>query len=148
MSSEELPLDVTEYATLAAILADPACDRERVLASRGLDEDAWNALDRRWQDRLALAMEEEESDGIPPLIAAFAEAFERARTATRKVESVISIERFAEATREISLRGDPTAALAKVGVSLEDFIRANEHWTRRMLEDPELLARFRAKLGV
>jgi hypothetical protein len=147
MSSEELPLDVTEYATLAAILADPACDRERVLASRGLDEDAWNALDRRWQDRLALAMEEE-SDGIPPLIAAFAEAFERARTATRKVESVISIERFAEATREIQRRGDPTAALAQVGVTLEEFIRANEHWTRRMLEDPDLLARFRAKLGV
>lgn len=145
--SRDQALDVTEYATLAAILADPSCDRDAILGARGLDEDAWNEIDRAFQDRMAQAMEDER-DGVPPLIVAFAEAFERARAATRRTESVISIERFAEATREIQRRGDPAAALAHVGVTLEDFLRANEHWTRRMLEDPALLARFREKLGV
>ncbi len=140
------PANVSEYAALSALLADPDCDRERVLAARGLDEDRWAEIDARWQDRLSRAMDEE-SDGVPPLVAAYAAAFERARAAQRRDAAVISIERFAEATREIQRRGDPTAALAHVGVSLQEFLRANEHWTRRMLEDPELFARFRAVLG-
>ncbi|MFT3771308.1 MAG: hypothetical protein QM820_38320 [Minicystis sp.] len=136
---------VTEYAEIAAALAEPSADRAAVLAARGLDEDAWTALDRLFQARMSRAMDEDH-DGVPPIVAAYAEAFARARAALRRDEDVISIERYADATREIQQRGDPLPALARVGVSLEAFLRANEHWTRRMIEDPALLARFRARL--
>jgi hypothetical protein len=138
--------DVAEYAELCAVLADPTADRAVALAQRGLDEEGWAALDRLFQDRLSRAMDAE-SDGVPPLVAAYAEAFARARADLQKDRGVISIERFADATRVIQRRGDPLPALARVGVSLEDFLRANEHWTRRMLEDPALLARYRSRLG-
>ena len=137
--------DVAGYATLVATLADPICDRDAVLAAHDLDEEGWAEVDRVWQNHLSRSMDEP-SDGVPPLIAAYAAAFEEARDASRRAESVISIERFADATREIQRRGDPTAALARVGISLEEFIRANEHWTRRMLHDAELFERFRRRL--
>jgi hypothetical protein len=138
--------DVAEYAALAAALAEPTADRERVLASHGLDEQGWAALDEHFQDRLGRAMSDD-ADGLPPLVAAYADAFARARAALAQDRGVISIERFADATREIRRRGDPLPALAHAGVTLDEFLRANEHWTRRMLEDPALLARFRARLG-
>lgn len=136
--------DVTEYARVAAELADPASDRARVLAAHALDEDAFAALDRRFQDALSRAMDEE-VEGIPPLVAAYAEAFARACAALAGDE-VISIERFAEATREMQRLGDPVAALAKVGITLADYLRANERWTRRMVAEPALFARYRARL--
>jgi hypothetical protein len=137
--------DVAEYAALAAALAEPTADRAAVLGSHGLDEEGWAALDEHFQDRLGRAMND--ADGLPPLVAAYAEAFARARAAIAEDRGVISIERFADATREIRRRGEPLPALAHVGVTLDEFLRANEHWTRRMLEDPALLARFRARLG-
>ena len=137
--------DVAEYAALSATLAEPSCDRAAVLATHGLNEEGYAALDRHFQDRMSRAMDDDH-DGVPPLVAAYAEAFERARAALRRDQDVISIERYADATREIQRRGDPLPALSRVGISLEQFIRANEHWTRRMLEDPALLARFRARL--
>ncbi|APR75209.1 Hypothetical protein A7982_00555 [Minicystis rosea] len=137
--------DVAEYATLSATLAEPSCDRAAVLTTHGLDETSYAALDRHFQDRMSRAMDEEH-DGVPPIIVAYAEAFERARAALRREHDIISIERYADATREIQRRGDPLPALARVGISLEQFIRANEHWTRRMLEDPALLTRFRERL--
>jgi hypothetical protein len=137
--------EVAEYAELAATLADPACDREAVLAARGLDEDGWTALDRDFQDRLGRAMDAE-GDGVPPLVAAYAEAFARARAAQNRDRPVISLERFADATREIQVRGEPLPALAQHGLTLEEYLRANEHWTQRMLADPALVARFRARL--
>lgn len=138
--------DVAEYAELAAALAEPTADRAGVLAARGLDEQGWAALDDHFQDRISRAMSEDEA-GVPPLVAAYADAFARARAALQQDRAVISIERFADATREIRRRGDPLPALAHVGVTLDEFLRANEHWTRRMLEDPALLSRFRARLG-
>lgn len=137
--------DVEIYASITAALADGGRDREAVLAENGLDEESWAALDRYWQDQLSAALDEE-VDGVPPLIAAYAAAFERARAAAREGEKILSIEKFADATREIQRRGDPVAALSHVGVSLADFLRANEHWTRKMIGDPDLLQRFRSRL--
>src|SRR5262249_55900028 len=113
---------------------------------RGLDETSWGAIDREFQDRMSRALDED-SDGVPAIIARYAEAFERARRALRQDREILSIERFGDATREIRRLGDPMAALGALGISLADFLRANEHWTRRMLEDPALLQRFLARLG-
>jgi hypothetical protein len=137
--------DVAEYAELAATLADPSCDRAAVLAAHDLDEEGWTALDRLFQDRLGRAMDEAE-EGVPPLVSAYAEAFARARAALHKDKPVLTLDRFADATREIQVRGDPLPALAKHGITLEEYLRANEHWTQRMLADPTLVARFRARL--
>lgn len=138
--------DVAEYAELAAALADPGADRAALLGARGLNEDGWEALDAHFQARIDRAMDDD-GDGVPPLVAAYAEAFARARAALRRDRGVISLERYADATREIQRRGDPKAALQHVGVTLEEFLHASEHWTRRMLEDPALFTRFRARIG-
>jgi len=148
MSGSRSPqaFDVDTYATITAELAQPETPREVVLARHGLDEESWVALDHYWQDRLSSALDED-VEGVPPLIAAYAAAFERARAAARKHATILPIERFADATREIQRRGDPVAALKHVGVSLEDFLRANEHWTKAMISDPDLLQRFRSRLA-
>lgn len=137
---------IEDYAELCAELADPACDRGALLAAHGLDEASFAEIDRACQDALSRAMEGDD-DGVPKLLAAYAEAFARARARLAKDAGLITIERFGDATREISRRGDPMPTLSRLGISLPDFLRANEHWTRRMLEDPALLARFRARLG-
>ncbi len=141
-----MSLDVETYAALTATLAEGERPRADVLREHGLDEASWGALDRDYQDRMSRALDEE-GDGVPELIARYAEAFERARRALRQDKEILSIERFGDATREIKRLGDPMAALGALGISLADFLRANEHWTRKMLEDPSLLARFRARLG-
>lgn len=137
--------DVAAYATLTANLADPTRDRAADLSAHGLDEDGWAEVDRTWQARLSRAMDDD-ADGVPPLVVAYAAAFDRARAAQRVGRAVISIERFADAVREIQRRGDPLAALAQLGITLEELVRANEHWTRRMLEDDALLERYRSRL--
>lgn len=136
-------LDVTAYAALAAALADPGCQRAEVLAAHGLDEAAWAGLDEAWQARLSAAMEEE-SDGVPPLVAAYAEAFAAAQRAA--AGQGMTLERFAEATREIQRNGDPTGTLARLGIPLAAYLQANAYWTRRVVEDRALAERFRRAL--
>lgn len=139
-------LDVVAYAALVVALAEGGRPRDAILAGRGLDEATWSAIDGRWQARLSRAMETE-ADGVPPLLAAYAEAFARARAASSAGARLLTVEELAEVTREIQKRGDPTSALARMGVTLTDFLRANEHWTRRMIADPEILERYRRVLG-
>jgi hypothetical protein len=138
--------DMRAYAALAAALAAGDRPREAILRERGLDEAGWEALDRLQQSQLSRAMDEEH-DGVPPLVAAYAEAFAAARARRAGATILLSIERFGDATREIQRSGDPTAALGRLGIALDDFLRANEHWTLRMMTDPDLLRRFRARLG-
>ncbi len=139
------PLSLDAYAALVVALAEGKLSREQLLRAEGLDEAAWSAIDERYQDRLSRALDDER-DGVPPLIAAYSEAFARARAAQRQGEALLSLERFADATREIQRRGDPLAALAHLGITLADYLKANEHWTRRMLAEPEIGERFRSRL--
>ncbi len=136
--------DIEAYATVCVALAEGR-PRDVVLREHDLDEGSWAALDQYWQDRLSRAMNED-TEGVPPLVAAYSAAFERARAKVRAGQPILSIERFADATREIQLRGDPTSALQRVGVTLMDFLRANEHWTARMMKEPEMLEIFRKRL--
>src|SRR5439155_19594032 len=117
--------------------------RAEVLARHGLDEDRWTAIDDHWQDRLSEAMDEE-GDGVAQLISDYAAAYEAAQ---RGLAPRITIEQFARVTRLFSASGDVRAALVKVGVTLADYVRASEHWSRRMAEDPELEERFHRALG-
>jgi len=137
----DLAADVEAYAALAAELADLRTDRAAVLAAHGLDEDAWDALDERWQDRLSAAEEAHgDADGVPPLVAAHAEAFVRAQRA--RVREVLPFERFLAATRALRRGGDLAATLKRLDLTLETYLAAQAHWTARVLEDEALAARF------
>jgi hypothetical protein len=135
----DLRNDLEAYATLAAELADPRVDRRAVLLARGLDEDAWEALDDAWQARLEAA-DAADDDGVPPLIAAHAEAFARAQRA--RVGEILPFERFVAAARELRRGGDLASTLRRLELTLDTYLAAQGHWTARLLEDEELSDRF------
>ena len=141
---EDLASDVEAYAALSAELADPRVDRAALLAARGLDEAAWDALDEAWQARIEEA-DEGDGDGIPPLVAAHAEAFARAQRA--RAGAVLPFERFAQAARELGRGTDLATALKRLDLTLDAYLAAQAHWTREMLADEALAARFRRAIG-
>lgn len=132
--------DIEAYAALAASLADPAADRAALLAAHGLDEDAWDALDDTWQARLSAA-DEADTDGVPPLVAAYAEAFARAQR--ERAQSALSFERFIEVARAMQRGTDLATVLRRLDVSLLDFLSAQRRFTEAMLADEALAERFR-----
>ncbi|WP_437964699.1 hypothetical protein WMF04_34185 [Sorangium sp. So ce260] len=132
-------LDLEAYATVMAQLAASSGAQEDVLARHGLGEARWDAADTYWQARLSEAVADE-SDGVPALLAAYSAAYQAAQ---RAAAPPISLEQFAGVTRLLQSTGDVHAALAKVGVTLADYVRASEHWSRRMAQDPEPERRFR-----
>ena len=133
--------DIDLYAGIAVEIADGAGDPEVVLARHGLDEARWDAIDNGWQARLAEATDEGVEDGIPPLLAAYAQAMARAQKA-RAGAGVASFERFAEAMRLFQRSGDMPATLQRTGLTLQDFLRASQHWTSRLAVEPDLAAKF------
>lgn len=138
-----MELDVETYATVMAELVHAGEARAEVFARRGLTEEQWDQIDSEWQERLFSADDEDES-GISPLLAAYSRAYEAAQ---RTFGSPISLEQFAETTRLLQATGDLRSALQQVGISFADFIRGNEHWSRKIVVDKDLEARFMAILG-
>ena len=136
----DLSSDIEVYAALSAALADPAADRAALLAAHGLDEDTWDALDDAWQARLSAA-EEGEGEGVPPLVAAHAEAFARAQRA--RAGAPLSFERFVEIARAMQRGSELATLLGRLGVSLDDFLTAQRTWTEAMIGDEGLAERFR-----
>lgn len=142
MSSGDLTRDVTAYARCAAQLSVAgAQERERLLAARGLDEDAWEAIDEAWSERFSAA-EDEAGDGAPQLLVAFADAFARAQREVAADEPLLSFDAFVSATRELASGRAPETALTRLGISLGTYLKTQQSWTRRFIEDPELAARF------
>lgn len=139
---DRMDLDLEAYATVMAELAAAGDARAEVLARRGLDEDRWDALDAEWQARLSEALDED-GDGVPALLAAYAAAYEAAQ---RALASPLPLEQFARVTRLLQATGDMQAALAREGVTLSDYVRSSEHWSRRMAEDPAEERRFQDAL--
>lgn len=137
-------LGVAAYAAvMAELLSAPAPARAAVLAGHGLDEEGWAAADAYWQARLSEAMDAE-GDDVPEVLSVYAAAYEAAQ---RAQAAPISVEQFARVTRLFQSNGDITGALAKVGVTMADYVRASEHWSRRMAEDPALEQRFHEALA-
>ncbi|MEJ7731836.1 MAG: hypothetical protein WKG00_21830 [Polyangiaceae bacterium] len=140
-------LDLDAWVELSVELSDPVVDRASVLRARGLDEDAWEALDDAWQQRLSDADAHLEADGgdpdagVPALVAAHAEAFVRAQAA-RTQGPPLDFAAFVELTRAIERQPDISAVLRRFQLTLQQLLRSQAHWTKRMLEDPELARRF------
>jgi hypothetical protein len=130
-------LTIEAYAAVMAELADAGEARAEALARRGLDDARWEAIDAHWQQRLSEALEQE--DGVADVITAYAAAYEAAQ---RALAPPISLEQFALVTRFLQASGDIRASLSKVGVTLADYVRGSEHWSRQLAQDPDLERRF------
>jgi hypothetical protein len=129
---------IEEYAALMAELAAAGDGRAAVLARHGLDEDGWEAIDARWQDALSAALDEE-GDGVADLVSRHAAAYQAAQQA---LTASISLEQLAQVTRRFQASGDLRASLAKVGVTLAEYVQGTEHWSRQIATDPEIERRF------
>lgn len=132
--------DVETYARVIVRLATE--DRAAVLASHGLTEDGFEALDERVQAALSAALDEvsgKDDPTVPPLVARYDAAL---REANRGVSPPLSLERFAEAT--VALRGasDPVKALAARGMTFADFQKSSAVWASRLSVDDALARRF------
>jgi hypothetical protein len=133
-----MTLTIEVYAQVMAELAAAGVARAPVLASHGLDESSWAAIDDHWQAALSAALDADD-DGIPEILSVYAAAYEAAQ---RALGPPISIEQFAQVTRLLHAGADVRAALAKVGVTLADYVRGSEHWSRQLAGDPEIERRF------
>jgi hypothetical protein len=140
-------LNVEAYATILASLADPEADRAAVLAAYGLDEASWEPTDTAWQARLSAAADavDVEEPTAPPLLVAFAEAFAAAQRAQAK--ALLSFERYVEITGVVTRGGAVGDELKRLRVTLPEYLRAHEHWMRKMAEDPALSERFARAIG-
>lgn len=143
MSGED-PLsdpDIEAYAALQMQLVGIDGEaRAALLEAHGLNEDAYEALDDRAQEALSRALDATDA-GVPPLVARYDAALKRAHEG---LEPPLSLERFAEATIVLGAGGDPTKALAKIGVSLPDYLRSSQAWAGRLAKDDDLARRFAA----
>jgi hypothetical protein len=122
----ELSLD--SYAALQAALAVAGERTDEVLHDHGLDEARWSAIDEAWQERLSAALDDESDSGVPEILSAYAQAYARAQRAS--AAGMLSLAQFTDIVRRIQATGDLQEALAKLGVSMADFLLASEHWNR------------------
>ncbi len=137
---DDLDLDIDSYAELSAALAGPEADRAAILAAHDLDEEGWDALEERWLARLAAAEEAfGDADGVPPLVAAYAQAFARAQS--QQADEVMPFERYVEMARALKKGRDVPLVLKRYATSLPTFLRSHQHWTARAATDPELGAK-------
>lgn len=137
-----MEVDVETYAAVMAELVQAGEARADVLTRRGFTEEQWETIDSHWQSRLFDADDEDEQ-GVSPLLTAYARAYEAAQ---RALGAPISLEQFAEATRLIHATNDLRASLVRVGITFADYIRGNEHWSRKIVLDKDLEQRFAAIL--
>lgn len=135
-------LDLETYVAIMTQLAASGGAQAEVLARHGLDEARWNAADAHWQALLSGALANEH-EGIPALLATCSAAYQ---AVSRAAAPPISLEQFAQVTSLLHETGDVQAALARVGVTLADYVRGSEHWSPRMAEDPGAERRFHAAL--
>lgn len=141
MPDPTLLADLERHAELVTELWSSGRERADVLAAQGLDEAAFEALDARVQGALALGMDEE-GDDVPEILVAYDAALARARERRVDEASVPSLERFGAATAALERGVEPDKALARVGLTVTEYLRANAFWTPRVSKDPELHAAF------
>jgi hypothetical protein len=145
VAPHEAEINLDAYARLTVALARAGAKRADVLAAHRLDESRWEVIDGLWQARLSDAMGEgTDAVPIPPFLEQYSRAMDRAQSDDSQV---ISLERFAEATRALRSGGDVTAALERLALTYDDYLRANHYWMQRMAVDEEIAEAFRRAAG-
>ena len=139
----KLDIDVERYAAISAELSRDGADRAAILGAHGLDESDWETVEAYWQSRLSTAMDGDlEQEGVPEVLSQYSAAFAQAHAAQSDGD-VVSLERFAEATRHMANTSDVQQSLKQLGMTLSEFLKANQHWCVKMVTDPALAERFR-----
>ena len=144
VAPHETEINLDAYARLFVALSRAGTRRDEVLATHGLDETRWQAIDDGWQARLSDAVDQG-TDEVPvaPFLAEFSRAMDRAQSDDSQP---ISFEKYVEATRIVRLGGDVTRTLRQLGLTAEEYVRGNRFWMQRMAKDDELSARFQRAL--
>ncbi len=135
-----MPLD--DFALLTLRLSEAGEGRDEVLAEAGLTEEAWETQEAHWAAALdAAETTHGDADGVPPLLATYAEAFARAQSKLH-TRAPLTFERYAELTR--ALQGGEAIAetLERAGLPLSAYLESHRHWTQAMTTDRELALRF------
>jgi hypothetical protein len=146
--SHDADSEIDVYVKIAVEVAEGGADREAVLAGHGLSSERWDTIDDAWQARLSEASDRAgDDDGLPPLLAAYADAMARAQKARAEDYGVVALERFAQAMLLLQRGGDTAGVLKKVGLTIQEFLRASQYWTRRIVSDPEIAERFQKTVG-
>jgi hypothetical protein len=58
----------------------------------------------------------------------------------------MTLDHFVTATRVARAGGDVAKTLDRLGLTMDDYLRANRHFMQRMAKDEELAARFQRAL--
>jgi hypothetical protein len=141
----EAEINLDAYARLTVALARARGERDALLAAHGLDENGWEAIDDAWQARLSKAMDEGTDEvPVPPFLEQFSRAMDRAQ---KDDSQVMTLERFAEATRVVRQGGEVARALQRLGLTPDTYLRANHYWMQRMAQDDGLAEIFRRAVG-
>lgn len=131
--------DLTTYA--AAVAAVGAGQSEDVVLARlGLDAARFAALERAVEERLSLALERE--DGVDPFVSLYDKIMRQAQAALVS-QPTAPLERFAQALAALGAgEGDAVKALARVGLTPAELMRASREWAPKIAADPAVAARF------
>ena len=145
VAPHEAEINLDAYARLTVALARAGAKRADILAAHHLNESRWQSIDDLWQARLSDAMEAGTDEvPIPPFLEQYSRAMDRAQSAD---SLVIPLERFADATRAVRRGGDIAQTLERLGLTYDDYLRANHYWMQRMAQDEDLAETFRRALG-
>ena len=145
VAPHEAEINLDAYARLAVALARAGTKRDAVLAAHGLDEARWQDIDGLWQARLSDAMDAS-TDEVPvaPFLEQFSHAMQRAQSDDSQV---MTLERFAEATRAVR-RGEAVAqTFERLGLTPDEYLHANHYWMQRMAQDEDIAEAFRRAVG-
>jgi hypothetical protein len=147
--------DLERWVEVTTALSQGASLAE-VLERHGIDEDTWAVVDDAFDAMVstALADESDEDELAPPLLERLAAAQAAARDKLTQGpgspsgdQAPLSFEAFVALTRSIVASGDPVKVLGEARITPMLFAQANQHWARRMAQDPPLAERFAAEIG-
>ena len=145
VAPHECEVNLDAYARLTVAVARAGANREAVLEAHGLDEARWQAIDDGWQKRLSDAMDATtDEQPVPPFLEQYAHAMDRAQS---EEVDVMPLDRFVAATRAVRAGGDVGRSLERLGLTMDEYLRAHRSFMQRMAKDDDLAARFQRALG-
>lgn len=129
-----------QYVRVLAALAQPGVDADTVLASFGLTEVEWDALEDACDARLN--SEDNDDEKTLGYLGQIAQGLHATNTSI--VEPGVDFDTWLAVTRACRTGAQFEAQLATRKIALQDFLSAQAYWIQRMAGDPALLARYRS----
>lgn len=131
--------DLSTYAAAVAAASTGEAEDD-VLARLGLDAARFAALEAAVEERLAQALSRE--DGVDPFVSLYDKVMREAQAALVRGPAV-ELERFVQALAALDAgAGDAVKALARVGLTPAELLRASREWAPKLAADPAVAARF------